>query len=278
MLALPWPVASPVSCTHVELLVADHVQSRVVLTVSVPVPPPEGMLAVMEFATETWHFATLGDVTPRVLEVQERVRSAPIRMSEAPKRMRTARRVQIERRQQDRKKRISCETCAYNRPAAPNRSHRITRPMDAYADGLKMLARRELSEFQVRQRLARKGHAVTEVEAAIERLRAERAIDDARVAEAIARTEVSVRRRGKLRVRMQIERAGIARATAKHATDEAFTDVDDESLLQAALARRLRSRETIDDDRERQRLYRYLVGQGFDPDRVIRALDERRQR
>ena len=30
--------------------------------------------------------------------------------------------------------------------------------MSAYVDGLKMLARRELSELQVRQRLARKGH------------------------------------------------------------------------------------------------------------------------
>jgi regulatory protein len=148
----------------------------------------------------------------------------------------------------------------------------------AYVDGLKMLARRELSEQQVRQRLARKGYEPDAIDAAIARLREERAIDDARVAEAIARTETSVKRRGKLRVRMQIERAGIAKATAKRAVDEVFEAIDDEALLEASLAKRLRGRERIADDREFQRLYRYLVGQGFDGDRVMRALARRRRR
>jgi len=69
-----------------------------------------------------------------------------------------------------------------------------------------MLARRELSEQQVRQRLARKACDQQEIDDAIERLRSERALDDARVAEAIARTEVGLRKRGKIRVQMQIER------------------------------------------------------------------------
>jgi regulatory protein len=146
----------------------------------------------------------------------------------------------------------------------------------AYLDGLKLLARRELSERQVRQRLARKGHDEAAIEAAVARLREERAIDDARVAEAIARTETAVKRRGKLRVRMQIERAGIAKATAKRAVDDVFDTIDDEALLETSLQKRLRGRETIADDREFQRLYRYLTGQGFDHDRVMRALERRR--
>jgi regulatory protein len=149
--------------------------------------------------------------------------------------------------------------------------------MTAYTDGLKMVARRELSEKQVRQRLARKGHDAEAVDAAIARLREERAIDDARVAEAIARTETSVRRRGKLRVRMQIERAGIAKAIAKQAIDTVFDAIDDAALLEASLRKRLRGRETIADDREFQRLYRYLVGQGFESDRVLAALKARRR-
>jgi regulatory protein len=135
-----------------------------------------------------------------------------------------------------------------------------------------MLARRELSEEQIRQRLARKAHDPHEIDEAIERLRGERAIDDARVAEAIARTEVGVRKRGKLRVQQRIERAGIARATARRAVDETFEAIDGAALLQASLAKRLRGRETIEDDRELERLYRYLVAQGFEPERVIEAL------
>ena len=149
--------------------------------------------------------------------------------------------------------------------------------MSAYVDGLKMLARRELSEQQVRQRLARKGHELDAIDEAIAQLREERAIDDARVAESIARTETSVKRRGKLRVRMQIERAGIGRETAKRAVDDVFDAIDDDALIEASLAKRLRGREAIADDREFQRLYRYLAGQGFESDRIMRILTARRR-
>jgi len=142
----------------------------------------------------------------------------------------------------------------------------------AYVDGLRMLGRRELSEKQVRERLFRKGHDPAAVEAAVERLRAERAIDDARVAEAIAHTATAVHRRGKLRVRRQIEQAGIAPATARQALDSVFSELDDDALLDAALARRLRGRDTIADETEFRRLFRYLVGQGFEPDRAIAVL------
>jgi regulatory protein len=148
----------------------------------------------------------------------------------------------------------------------------------AYIDGLKMLARRELSEKQVRQRLARKEHEPDAIEEAIARLREERALDDTRVAEAIARMETSIRKRGKMRVRMQIERAGISKSTAKQAIDEVFSTIDDEALLEASLAKRLRGRDTIADDREFQRLYRYLVGQGFESDRVLKALNARKRK
>jgi regulatory protein len=150
--------------------------------------------------------------------------------------------------------------------------------MSAYLDGLKMLARRELSETQVRQRLARKGHEPEAIDEAVARLREERALDDNRVAEAIARTETSIRRRGKVRVRMQIERAGISKETAKRAVDEVFGAIDDGALLQSSLTKRLRGRETIADDREFQRIYRYLIGQGFESDKVMRALSARRRR
>ena len=142
----------------------------------------------------------------------------------------------------------------------------------AYIDGLKMLGRRELSEQQVRQRLARREYEQDEIDEAIARLREERAINDQRVAEAIARTETGIRKRGKVRVRMQLERAGIAKDTAKQAIDSVFGAIDDEALLESSLRKRLRGRQTIADDREFARLFRYLIGQGFESDRVMKAL------
>jgi regulatory protein len=147
--------------------------------------------------------------------------------------------------------------------------------MNAYVDGLKMLARRELSEAQVRQRLARRGHDEDAIDRAVARLKAERAIDDARVAAAIARTETSIKRRGRLRVRRQIENAGIAGPVARRAVDDAFEEIDPGALLEAALGRRLRGGRAIADDREFQRLYRFLIGQGFGPDEVLRLLRSR---
>jgi regulatory protein len=145
----------------------------------------------------------------------------------------------------------------------------------AYVAGLSLLARRELSERQVRQRLMRRGYDATDIEAAVARLREERALDDRRVAEAIARTETRVRGRGRLRVKRQIEAAGIAPALAQQAVDLVFEDVDAEALLLAALERRLHGRDRIEDDRERQRLYRYLVAQGFESEQVLALLRSR---
>ena len=142
----------------------------------------------------------------------------------------------------------------------------------AYVDGLKMLGRRELSEQQVRQRLARKEYEQDEIDDAVARLREERAINDVRVAEAIVRMETGIRKRGKVRVRMQLERAGIAKDTAKQAIDSVFEAIDDEALIESSLRKRLRGRETIADDREFQRLFRYLLGQGFESDRVMKTL------
>jgi regulatory protein len=148
----------------------------------------------------------------------------------------------------------------------------------AYADALQLLGRRELSEAQLRQRLGRRKHDIDAIDVAIGRLREEKSIDDARLAETIARNETSVRKRGKLRVRQKIENAGIGSDIARRVVDEVFADLDADRLLDAALAKRLRPGNDIADDRTFNRLYRYLVGQGFEPDRVIALLRTRRIR
>jgi regulatory protein len=135
-----------------------------------------------------------------------------------------------------------------------------------------MLATRELSEAQLRQRLARRGHDPDAIDDVVARLKANGSLDDARVAGIIARAETGIRKRGQLRVRRRIEAAGISRGLAQRAVDETFRDLDENALMAAALDRRLRGRTTIADDREFQRLYRFMVGQGFEPDRVLSLL------
>ena len=148
---------------------------------------------------------------------------------------------------------------------------------DAYIVALRMLATRELSEVQIRQRLAKRGYDDDEIETAVSRLKTENSIDDTRVAGALARTETALRKRGRLRVRRRIEAAGIASAIAQRAVDEVFADIDPDALMAAALEKRLRGRAAIADDREFQRLYRFLASQGFESDRILAMLRTRRK-
>ena len=68
---------------------------------------------------------------------------------------------------------------------------------DTYLAALKILAGRELSEAQLRQRLTRREHDPESIEAALTRLKAERSLDDERVAGVIARSETGLKKRGR---------------------------------------------------------------------------------
>ena len=145
----------------------------------------------------------------------------------------------------------------------------------AYLAAVKMLSRRELSEAQVRQRLGRLGFGADAITEAIDRLKGDRSIDDERVAAAIARTESGVRRRGRLRVRQRLAAAGISDSVADRAVEAAYAEVDVDGLIAAVLEKRLAGRTTIESERELGRLFRHLVGQGFERDRVMKVLKAR---
>ena len=145
----------------------------------------------------------------------------------------------------------------------------------AYVAGLTLLARRELAEAQLRERLTRRKFEPDDIESAVARLRRERALDDRRTALACARTEVRLRHRGRARVIRQIESLGISREIAREAVAEVFADVDEGLLLAEALDRRLRRGGSLSEPAVLRRLHRYLLGQGFEPGRVTALLRSR---
>ena len=144
--------------------------------------------------------------------------------------------------------------------------------MTAYSTALKMLGRRELSAAQVRSRLADRGYATPDIDAALARLRESGAIDDARVARAYARTASAVKRRGRLRVAGELHAMGIDRDVVAEAVAEVFGAADDERvLIDAAIRKKMRGRQ-VRTVQERARLYQFLVRQGFTPAAVSAAL------
>ena len=143
--------------------------------------------------------------------------------------------------------------------------------MDAYTLALGWLARRELTEKQVRQRLARKGCEPEAIEDAVGRLKAGHALDDRRVAGAYARTAVRLKGRGPARLERDLQGLGIDRAAAREAVREVLADTDETTLARQALARRWR-RADRPGPADAARLYRALLRQGFGPSAARAAL------
>jgi SOS response regulatory protein OraA/RecX len=143
---------------------------------------------------------------------------------------------------------------------------------DAYTYALTLLARRELCEAQIRNRLEQKHYDLPEIDIAITRLRTERALDDTRTARAFTRTETKMRNRSKQWILRRLHRLGITREVAEDAVREVFTDLDERTLLEATLNRRLRGGASLTDPTVQRRLHRYLIGQGFDTDQVVATL------
>jgi regulatory protein len=144
--------------------------------------------------------------------------------------------------------------------------------VSAYLDGLRLLARRELSVKELRDRLVDREHPADEVDRAVEHFLETRALDDARVARAYARTAAKVKGRGRLRVMRELSAMGIAKEIASEALAEIFADVDERSLITKALQKKMRGRPRIANPAEHARLYQYLMRQGFTPAGIVAAL------
>ena len=143
--------------------------------------------------------------------------------------------------------------------------------MNAYVLALGWLARRELTEKQIRQRLTRRACEPDAIDEAVARLKAERAIDDARVAGAFARTAVRLKGRGPMRLERDLQGLGIDRGAAKAAVQDVLADTDERTLARQALARRWRQAGRPE-PKDAARLYRALLRQGFGPSAARAAL------
>jgi regulatory protein len=149
----------------------------------------------------------------------------------------------------------------------------------AYFRALRWLTARELSEAQVRSRLAEKGYTDTAIKPAVERLLQDRTLDDRRAASAVARTEARVRRHGPHRVMGKLMAMKIDRDLAKEIVKELFGEEDEAALLEKTLEIRLRGNpERLQDPRERRKILAYLVRQGFSASTASTAIRNKSKR
>ncbi|HVQ29614.1 MAG TPA: regulatory protein RecX [Vicinamibacteria bacterium] len=140
----------------------------------------------------------------------------------------------------------------------------------AYGRALGRLARRDHAEVEMRRALKRAGHGEDEVEAAVTRLKGQRALDDERFAEAFARSRLLHRGLGRRRIESELQRRGVTRAVAQKGLGEALQDVSEGAALEAQ-ARRYWQARTKDEPRARvQKLWAFLLRRGY-PSDLVRA-------
>jgi len=142
----------------------------------------------------------------------------------------------------------------------------------AYAEALRILARRELPAAGVRTRLLDRGFLPDEIDSTIARLTENGAIDDRRVARAYARTAVSVKGRGRTRVGRELLQMGIDPEVVAEALGEVFGEQDERTLVNKAIQKKLRGRAKPSGPAEHARLYQYLMRQGFSHTASLAAL------
>ena len=144
---------------------------------------------------------------------------------------------------------------------------------DPYVTALRLLARRELSSLQVRERLHRRLFPPDIIDKALVRLQEEGALDDRRTAFAYARTAVKLKSRGRFRLIREIEALGVGTETAHEAVAAAYREISEEDVLERALARRLNG--SVKNWKEAGRLQQALRRQGFSDEMILRALKRR---
>jgi regulatory protein len=145
------------------------------------------------------------------------------------------------------------------------RSAAATPPPTAYRRAILCLARRDHSVAELRKALLGKDHEPAEVEAALERLRRERYLDDAGFAERFARSRMTHQGLGRLRVRQGLRQRGVDRGTIDAGITGALREVDERQVLDG-LARRYWSQHARVEPAQRlPRLWAFLLRRGFAP-------------
>ncbi len=145
-------------------------------------------------------------------------------------------------------------------------------PPTAYQRALRRLARRDHSVAELRRALLERGHDEEEVEAAVDRLRRERYLDDTGFAERFARSRMANQGHGRLRIRQDLRLRGVDRRAVEAGIAGALREVDEKSVVDGLARRYWRQHVATEPEKRLPRLWAFLVRRGFGPGLVRERL------
>ncbi len=144
---------------------------------------------------------------------------------------------------------------------------------DAWSVALRLLAMRDRTTQDLRDRLGRRGYAAGEVEAVIRRLTASGYLDDAGYARAWARSHAH--RLGPARIARELRARGIDEAEVTAVLGEVSTERDVRQAATEAALRKLHALRGMPLPVVRRRLAAHLLRQGFSTEIVLEMLRQR---
>jgi len=136
-------------------------------------------------------------------------------------------------------------------------------PTLARQRALRRLARRDHSEAELRHALLRTGFAAPVVAATLERLRAEKYLDDEGFATRFARSRVADHGLGQNRVRQALRARGVSRGIIDKGVAEALKDVSEVEALDVLARRYWRQHERDEPVPRIRKLWVFLLRRGF---------------
>jgi regulatory protein len=138
---------------------------------------------------------------------------------------------------------------------------------------LTILAARSCSENQLRDRLNSKGWVEADlVEDCIKRLKELGYVNDDSFAQGYANYRVRSKPLGRARVARELASRKVSRTTIEGALDLVFGEVGEETQIDRAIARRLRTHGRPADRAAAKRMFDHLARLGFEYDLILRKL------
>jgi regulatory protein len=143
-----------------------------------------------------------------------------------------------------------------------------------YDRALDLLALRAKSVVELRRKLIQKGEAADAVDEAIERLKAQKLLDDEQFARQFARAKVTGAGASRRRIAMELGRKGVDRETADAAIDDLAESegIDVSAAIHKVAEKKWRSLSKLDEQTATRRLYAFLARRGFNPDEIRLAM------
>jgi regulatory protein len=134
----------------------------------------------------------------------------------------------------------------------------------------RLLSYRSRTAGELRDRLRQKGFGLTLIDEVLHQLEGEGYVNDRKFAGDWARYRLQAKPIGRRRLALELQRRGLDRALIEEVLREVYSEFDEVTLARQVAQKRLRVAGSLQTQNERQRIVRYLAGQGFDS-HVIRS-------